>query len=638
MQKKIGSIVVCMLLATTVLSALSLSENTIDAAAPVVGPTLNPRTIPKFVDQLIIPPIYEPTIWIDANGDPQHNYTIDVTEFYEQILPAGFPQTKVWGYGGNVYINPITGQPGYFRYTPGATFEAVRGIPIQVKWINSLTNPHMFPVDPTLHWANPNNMMMPTAPFTLYPPGYTEAQSPVPIVTHLHGGEVQSTSDGHPEAWWTQNGLQGVEYNTQQATDPNAAIYYYPNTQLPTTLWYHDHALGITRINVMSGLAGFYLLRDPADIVAPQLPQGQYEVPIVIQDRSFNVDGSFWFPTVGIDPTISPYWQPEFFGDSIMVNGKMWPNFNVEPRQYRFRLLDGSNARFYTLSFWDKVTGISLPFNQIGGDGGYLPTPAPMTSLTIAPGERADIVIDFSAVAPGTKIILKNTAKAPFPSGATANPQTVGQIMQFTVGGTPITPTPLPTNLITMPVLTPDAPSKTLTLFEVMGPLGPKEILLDGQKWHMPVSELPQVGSTVDWIIVNPTADAHPIHLHLVQFQVVSRQKYQVNKYVKDWITANGGMMPPFMNPTVSISLAPYLVGNPTLPPANELGWKDTVEVFPGEITILRIRFSPQDVVSSTPGVNQFAFDPTVGPGYVWHCHILDHEDNEMMRPYSVTN
>jgi len=679
-EKKMKSILIktstLVLILAMILSSTSLLIN---AAPPAVaGPTLNPQTIPQFVNQLITPPIYKPTNVTNVNGTTiRQDYTIDMTETTEQILPTvdalgnptGFGPTKVWAYGGIVTKNPITGLPGYFRYSPAATFEAIRGIPINVTWQNKITTSHMFAVDPTLHWANPNNIPMPTepnAPVPPYPPydGITKfgfdgtvenptgffynAQSPVPLVPHLHGGEVQSTSDGHPEAWFTSasSAKFGAEYSSNgiyqpASPTPGEAIFYYPNAQPPATLWYHDHALGITRINVMSGLAGFYLLRDPSDTIAPLLPSGQYEIPLAIQDRSFNLDGSFWFPTAGLNPTIHPYWMPEFFGNTIMVNGKVWPNLNVEPRQYRFRLLDGSNARFYTLSLSYKNKGPLLPFTQIGGDGGYLPTPVTMTSLTIAPGERADILIDFSRLPAGTQLIMTNTAKAPYPGGAPVDPQTTGHIMQFTViGGTPIIPPALPATLLTMPTLTPNVPAKTLTLIEVMGPAGPTEILLDGQKWHMPISELPQVGSTVDWVIVNPTADTHPIHLHLVQFQVISRQGFQVNKYIKDWTALNG--MAPLMNPTVNVpSLTPYLTGKPQAPAANEMGWKDTVQVPTGMITIIRVRFAPLDAPitgpnSPSPGTNLYPFDPTIGPGYVWHCHIIDHEDNEMMRPYKV--
>jgi len=636
-------------------SLATYSFSIISYAAPpaaAAGPTLNPKTIPQFVSQLVIPPIYQPTNVTDANGNViRQDYTVDMTEFSEQILPTtnalgnptGFAPTKVWGYGGNVVQIPGTTSPGCFRYSPGATFEATRGIPVQVTWQNKITTSHMFAVDPTLHWANPNNFPMPMPPVTApaFPPGYPEAQSPVPLVTHLHGGEVQSTSDGHPDAWFTATGIHGTAYNTESPTTADSTVFLYPNQQPATTLWYHDHALGITRINVMSGLAGFYLLRDPADTIASSLPSGPYEIPIAIQDRSFNLDGSFWFPTAGLNPTIHPYWMPEFFGNTIMVNGKVWPNLNVEPRQYRFRLLDGSNARFYTLSLSYKTKGTLLPFTQIGGDGGYLPAPVTMTSLTIAPGERADILIDFSALPAGTQLILTNTAKSPYPGGAPVGPQTTGQVMQFTItAGTPLIPPALPPTLLTMPTLTPNAPAKTLTLIEVMGPAGPTEILLDGQKWHMPTSELPQVGSTVDWVIVNPTADTHPIHLHLVQFQIISRQGFQVNKYVKDWMMLNG--MAPLMNPTVNVpSLTPYLTGKPQAPAPNEMGWKDTIQAPTGMVTIIRVRFAPLDAPTTgpnapSPGTNLYPFDPTIGPGYVWHCHILDHEDNEMMRPYKV--
>jgi len=639
------------------------------AAKPVPAdfPTLDPLTIPKFVNQLVKPPVYVPTTVSGVDY-----YTVDMTNFTQQILPPPFPETEVWGYGGIVDYNPLTGlYNDYFRFAPGATFEATRGTPISVTWQNKITSSHMFAVDPTLHWANPNTINMTRVMelamqgiYPMFPPGYNgsiisgnpegyNAQSPVPLIPHLHGGEVHSTSDGHPEAWFTYNGMRGDAFNlTAVGTgNPNEARFYYPNQQPPTTLWYHDHALGITRINVMSGLAGFYLLRDTADTTP--LPFGSYEYPIVIQDRSFNVDGSMWFPKIGLDPMVHPYWQPEFFGNTIMVNGKVWPNLNVEQALYRFRLLDGSNARFYDLWFQVRPGPLNpllnpppLTFYQIGTDGGYLPAPVPLTRLTIAPGERADIIVDFSTLFPGDKVIVRNRAKAPFPNGASPDPKTVGTIMQFTVNGPlsdPNQPTTIPLTLSsTIPVLTPNAPSRTLTLIEKMGMLGPTEIFLDGQKWSAPISEMPTLGSTEDWIIVNPTADTHPIHLHLVQFQLVSRQKFDVNKYLAAWYVANGVVNPmtdlPFTNPTVNVgapatglaALTPYLKGKPTPPAANEMGWKDTIQVNPGEVTVIRVRFAPID------GTPTYPFNPTTGPGYVWHCHILDHEDNEMMRPYLV--
>ncbi|MFX1325652.1 MAG: multicopper oxidase family protein [Promethearchaeota archaeon] len=611
----------------------------VQAAPPVAPGLLDPRSIPQFVNQLTgPPPVYDPTVVFDAEGNPIHEITVDMTGFMQQILPPSFPMTPVWGYGGNVR-DPITGNYlGYVRNQPGPTFEAIRDIPINVKYKNEITSAHMFPVDPTLHWANPNNFPM-NPPYMPYPPGYPLAQSPVPLIPHLHGGEVQSTSDGHPDAWFTASGLQGVAYNTEAPTEDSSVIFHYPNKQPATTLWYHDHALGITRINVMSGLAGFYLLRDPdpiTDPIASLLPSGIYEMPLVLQDRTFKTDGSFWFPEIGIDPNVHPYWQPEFFGNVIMVNGLAWPNMNVDQGQYRLRLLDGSNARFYQIRFWVPSLNIFLPITQIGSDGGYLQTAVTLTELILAPGERADILVDFSGLPVGTKVIMKNTAKTPFPKGAPADPQTVGKCMQFTVGPNPgPAPTTLPALLNpTLAGIYPTLPlpdkQRILALFEVMGPLGPTMVTLNGQKWSAVVTEKPILGTTEEWVIVNPTADAHPIHLHLTQFQIISRQSMQTSKYAADWMALNG--MPPLSDDIVptELPIEPYLIGKVMAPPLNEQGWKDTIQVYPGEVTIIRVRFAPID------GSGNYPFDATYGPGYVWHCHILDHEDNEMMRPYLV--
>jgi FtsP/CotA-like multicopper oxidase with cupredoxin domain len=492
-------------------------------------------------------------------------------------------------------------------------------------------------------WANPNNMATPTSPFTAFPPGYATAQAPVPLVPHLHGSEVQSYFDGGPEAWFTYNGIKGPTYNTKIGTDTNAAVYYYNNAQEPTTLWYHDHALGMTRLNVMSGLAGYYILRDPTDptdaYLSTHFQYGVSEIPIAIQDRSFYANGELWFPTVGVNPTIHPYWMPEFFGNTIMVNGLVWPNLNVNQGWYRFRLLDGSNARFYTLSFSNK-----MPFMVIGTEGGYLQQSAPVTSITIAPGERADVLVDFSAVPAGTKIVLQNTAKAPFPNGAAADPQTVGQIMQFTVVGTPgvaapVLPTPLNPTLPVgvFPIASLGTPTTTryLALVEVMGPAGPTMVLINGQGFADPVTETPTEGTTEDWVIINLTADTHPIHTHLATFQLFSRQRFQAAKYMKDWLALNALKIPatgmlPFTSAPTPLPPTSYLQGKATPALPNEMGWKDTVQMNPGEVTTIRIRFTQQD---GTP----YPFDPKLGPGYVWHCHIVDHEDNEMMRPYIVT-
>jgi FtsP/CotA-like multicopper oxidase with cupredoxin domain len=518
-----------------------------------------------------------------------------------------------------------------------------------VKWVNDLVDsqgnplPHLFAVDPTVTWANPNNMVIPTAPFLPYPPGYAEAQTPVPITVHVHGAEVQSTSDGAPNTWFTPNGIHGPDYYSKVPTQANAAVYEYPNSQLPTTIWYHDHALGLDRLNVMAGLAGFYLIRDKHDTVASHLPSGKYEIPIAIQDRTFNTDASIFYPSDGNNPDVHPYWIPEFFGNAIMVNGQTWPNLNVEPRQYRFRLLEGSNARFYTFSFWDQNTGRVLPFTQIGGDGSYLPYPVTTTELTFAPGERLDIVVDFTGIDVGDKIIMMNSANAPYPDGDPVDPATTGQLMQFTVvpAQGDVHHKTIPNKLIDMKMLVPDTPTAIHTLYEVEGLGGPLEVTLDGQSMMAPVSEMPRVGSTQDWIFVDTTMDVHPMHMHLVQFQLIKRQTFDSMAYTMDWIAANGGQEPPFANPTVNINIDNYLTGIPKAPQPNELGWKDTMKVYPGEIAEVRIRWAPLDAQvtgpnAPYPGLNLYPFDPTVGPGYMWHCHILEHEENDMMRMYMV--
>lgn len=209
--------------------------------------------------------------------------------------------------------------------------------------------------------------------------------------------------------------------------------------------------------------------------------------------------------------------------------------------------------------------------------------------------------------------------------------------MQFTVLDKPVVlPPPLPEVLNILYPLKRTSKIRTLTLFEVDGPNGPLEILLDGQTWDAPVSELPLVGSTEEWQFVNLTPDAHPIHLHLIQFRLVSRQDFLVAKYTNDWLTLNG--QPPLDHPTIVLPVKSYLLDGPINPPAHENGWKDTIQAYPGQVTTIRVRFAPQDVEVSVPGINRFPFNPAAKPGYVWHCHILDHEDNEMMRPYKVRN
>ncbi len=562
------------------------------AAVPATAQVLlDPLTLTKYVDPLPIPGAM-PT------AGPNY-YEIGAYEIHQQ-LHSQLPPTYLFGYGTSQATASY----------PAATIVAQRGVPIDIKWTNHLGSDHpvSFAFDPTIEHAI--------------------TTTGIPITPHVHGAEVEPESDGGPLTWFT-NGF------AEKGPDWKKEIYHYANTQLASTIWYHDHAFGFTRHNVYAGLAGYYIVQDPANEPAG-LPSGAYEVPLAIQDKMFQADGQLWYPNEGDNPE-HPIWTPEFFGNVILVNGKIWPHLNVEPRKYRFRILNGSNARFYSLSLNERVSSSRGPaFNQIGTDGGFLNEPVllndPNSSMSprllVAPGERADVVIDFSAYAPGTEFLLKNVAKAPFPSGDVVDPQTTGQIMLFrVVESTGSDTSVLPAQLASVTRLSNPTVTRTMTLNEQMGAEGPLGAFLNGMPYMAAISEMPTLGTTEMWEVVNLTGDAHPIHLHLVQFQLLNRQKVNVRRYQNAFDQVNG--MLPLMSYT-PVPLGPYLKGKPTPADPNERGWKDTYRVNPGEVARFLIRFAPQDESPS------FAFDATAEPGYVWHCHILEHEENDMMRPYKL--
>jgi len=604
------------------------------------APTLPGSAIPKYLQPLVIPPAMPPTA-VDRGID---YYEIAVRQFQQQILPPGLPATTVWSYGS---VN----HPGTFNY-PAFTIEARNGRPVRAKWINDLVDasgnylPHLLPVDPTLHWANPpggQNGRDMRPDFSSTPGPYT---GPVPIVTHLHGGEnTLQDSDGFAEAWylpaaknvpsgyakvgtWYQAFRAEAQARLGQAWTPGTAVFQYANEQRAATLWYHDHTLGMTRVNVYAGPAGFYLVRGGSDDLAPGVLPGPasgvgadpfgryYEIPLAIQDRSFNDDGSLFYPDsreffdgfagpyIGEDESdISPIWNPEVFGDTIVVNGRTWPYLEVEQRRYRFRFLNGCNSRFLIL----RLSRNSLRFWQIGSEGGFLPAPVELAELLLSPAERADVIVDFTRVPVGTEVRLLNLGPdEPFGGGKPgkdfepANPDTTGQVMQFRVVPRIGSDSSTPPDRLTLPAITP-LPAATntrrLSLNEedsaTLADVGPRAALLgtlnpDGTgnalDWDDPITENPAVGSTEVWELYNFTEDAHPIHVHEVQFQVVNRQPF-------------GGAWRP--------------------PESWETGFKDTVIAYPGEITRIKSRFG-------------------VAGLFVWHCHIVEHEDNEMMRPYRI--
>jgi spore coat protein A, manganese oxidase len=594
----------------------------------------DPTLLTKYVDAL-------PGLGVMPRAKRNY-YEVAVRQFASK-LHRDIPATTTWGY------RPASWRPGVSPANTylGATFVERQHHPITVKWINNLVDgngrpiPHPLPVDPSLHWAAPFGDNTLAGPFPVDAQGqstFDYTLPAVPIVTHVHGGEQEPSADGHPEAWFTPRWAQkGAAF---KSTDSRYAL-----TQPPATLWYHDHALGLTRLNVYMGLAGAFLVTNPAK--EPKgLPSGKYDIPLVIQDRMLDVNGQLFFPAISDNPTVHPFWVPEFFGDHILVNGKVWPYLNVEPRAYRFRVLDGANARFFRMWLEDASAGTPGPaFKQIATDGGYLyrpvtlndPNSATPERLVVGPGERAEIVIDFSGYA-GKTLLLRNDAGSPFPNGDPIDQNTTGQVMQFRVASsTPKAFTfpgkPLNPALAKFPTLKVALPDKRriMTLNEFASPDGPLAAFLNLTKWMAPVTETPRERSTEVWHVANTTEDAHPIHVHLVQFQLVSRQAFNVDAYLAAFTAANGDQ-PKSDASYTEVSPTPYLLGTPMPPRANERGWKDTVQMLPGEVTTIVMRFAPTEHTKSVP----YTFNPTKSPGYVWHCHILDHEDNEMMRPYRV--
>lgn len=594
--------------------------------------TLDPNTIDQFVTPLLVP-------WaMPKSPSPQPGvdyYEIAMRQFDQQILPAGMPATTVWGYGS------ATDSGAVFN-APSLTIEAKADRPVRVKWINDLIDdngnylPHLLPIDQTLHWANPPGGLAHRDMMGDNPAPYV---GPVPIVTHVHGAHVSQESDGYPEAWYlpaansipTEYATTGTFFDIYKATaqsgddwQDGAVVYDYPNDQRPATIWYHDHALGMTRTNVYTGPAGFYLVRgtSPEDVAfESQLPSGNYEIPIAIQDRSFNEDGSLFYPDSRThfdgfdgpyvpDSDIAPIWNPEFFGNTIIANGNTWPYKQVEQRQYRFRFLNGSQSRTLILKLSD-----GSPFWQIGSDGGYLPQQVMLDELLMGPAERADVLIDFSAIPAGTSIILENIGPdGPYQGGIPgidfdpADPDTTGKVMEFRVIAAAGTDPSTPASDLTMPTVTPLGSEDNIRQVSLneeesespatpgIAPKAAKLGILDGMgmpvalAWMDPVTEVVSPGDTEIWEIYNATMDAHPIHLHLVTFEVIERQ---------DWDMETGDL------------------GEITPAQSWEAGFKDTVLAFPGQVTRIKAKFD-------------------MAGRYVWHCHILEHEDNEMMRPYLV--
>jgi FtsP/CotA-like multicopper oxidase with cupredoxin domain len=604
-------------------------EDTVTVQSAIGDPSasqvpLDPATIPQFVNQLTIPRVFAPTAITQGGLVIRNEYTINVAKTLMQLLPPPLPQTNVLAYGGPVKI-PGSSQTEFVRSSPGPVFENVKGLPTRVTWVNEIRQPHFLPVDPTLHFANPLFMEPPVPPFLAFPPGYNNAQSLVPHVTHMHGLVVRADQDGTAEEWFTPSpgAVTGPSFATQS--------YDMPNAQSATQLFYHEHALGDTRLGVYSGLAGAaYYIRDPntpLDGPSSPLPSGQYEIPLVLTDRAFFTDGELNFPRVSTNAR-NAYWQAGDGANTILVNGKVWPNLNVERRQYRFRMLAAGNGRTWNPQL--DLGGTAVPFTIIGSDGGYLPAPQTITTFTFGMTERADILVDFSPFPAGTQITMLNVGATPA--------ATVGRIMRFTVQNTtPVTPPALsPALFPARPALPTDAPVRIKTFHNLVDAAANAERSVDGLMFSAPDTEFPLVGSTEQWDILNIGGGGHQVHIHLIEFQVVSRQTINTAAYLQEWNRLNG--FRPVTRPIV-VDPTPFLTGTPQPAPPIDSGWKDTVRAPSNQLTRIIARWAPQETPSGgvAPGQNQFPIDPTANQGqYLMHCHVLGHEDNDMMRKLPI--
>lgn len=563
---------------------------------------LNPYLLTKFIDPLPIPTAQAGFAYAGKTAGGTAFYNIAMTEFRQQ-LHSQLPPALLWGYGGTY---------------PSRTIETRSGQRVVVNWINNLPNRHFLPVDYSIMGTDP--------------------AYPVRTVVHLHGARVEASSDGWPK----------------DAVSPGQALrYHYANEQPARTLWFHDHAWGLTRLNVYAGLAGFYLIRDdledslnlpggPADRPAG----GCYEVPIVIQDRTFDTGGQLVYLVSsppggeegdgGAGIPAAP-WVPEQWGNTILANGKVWPYLNVEPRRYRLRFLNGSQARFYNLglALYRGPTAPPKPirtneFHQIGTEAGFLPdAPLHLNRILFAPGERLDVIVDFSRFPLGTEIILTNDAGAPYGSGpdpANFDARTTGQLMLFRV----VTPlanpdqTADPMTLQLPSIASQPAPALTrnieliedtedLTMMDSAKYAGAAPRLIMGMSayaggprlgFNDPITETPRLNTIEDWNLINTTGDAHPLHVHLVNFQPQGRTPVAVDRRTGDVLRDSHGQVIP-VGPEVPVA-------------PNERGWKETIRVDYASITRVRILWD------GYPG------------RYVYHCHILEHEEHDMMRPFEV--
>jgi spore coat protein A, manganese oxidase len=541
-----------------------MSEYTKVTSENKVNPA-EPSTIPKFVDQLPIPAVARPVSQLEYLKQEKQIYNIIMQEVKHRFHKY-FPLTTVWGYNGTY---------------PGPTIEVNKDVPVNVKWINNLPDKHLLPVDHTLH--------------------DTMDTSDVRTVVHLHGANVEAHSDGHPEAWFTKNFESVGKTFTRE-------VYEYTNHQPGATLWYHDHAIGITRLNVYSGLAGFYIIRDKLE-KRLNLPSGEYEIPIMIQDKTFTKYGQLFYPNNSTPPPDVenppvPSTPSFFLGETIVVNGKLWPYLHVEPRKYRFRILNASNLRPYNIRLDNGGK-----FRQIGTEQGLLHQSVEIDSFILEPAERIDLVIDFSKFKGEEKMLL---------NGAVPPNTDLSFIMKFIVGTkvkcedkstVPEDLFPYHSIMHSIEERNVAYRERTLHLDETEDDFKRVLHLLNNKMWQDPPTEIVGRDTIEVWHLVNHFNFPHPIHVHLVDFEIVGRQPFANSDFDE-----NGNFK---YNP-FNLDDEQKEKRHFEKPELFERGLKDVVRTEPGQVTTIVMKFKDHS------------------GDYVWHCHILEHEDNDMMRPLKV--
>jgi spore coat protein A len=626
----------------------------------------DPALQPKFVE--IAPNALDPAFLfkdLNQNGGPAYkpNFSIRAKEAIQEtglINPRNGRRlkTKIWGYGNDTVT------------WPGQTIQVMSGADeTLVRWSNELQGKkHLLPVDTNLHWCY--SLKGHSSANGVDYTQYSIKKNGVPLIPHLHGGHTDYQFDGNPEFFFSPDGkVKGPQWDFVPGGFSNT--FRYDNDVQAGNLWYHDHALGITRLNVYAGLAGFYFVRDEFDTGKYGNPLGlpafPYELAYAIQDRMFTADGALFYPAYPGDPLYKDFIEDEgadlpeelfpdggptglaeFFGDHMVVNGKIWPKADVEPRNYRMRLLNGTDSRFMVVQFRAVNSGDTdlsnagspLPFYVIGSDQGLASEAKETYTLVFEPGSRYDIVFNFAGLK-DKRIVMSNIGgDAPFggdfgndlgPDDCFEDRQT-DRIMAFDVVvpfNDNVSDSFAPTAIGNTNVAVPGpaiAIIRKVALFEGKDEFKRLQPLLGALvgdvwkalPWHEPTTETPTLNTTEEWWIYNFTGDAHPVHLHLVHFEVLGRNAITFDSDEGDpgqEVTQHNeatGVAPAVTNVVVgaAVDLGPsdgYVENAP----------KDMVTALPGQVTKIRAKFDK--------------------PGrYVWHCHILSHEDHEMMRVLQV--